>query len=294
MPSTVSRVRGGIAMHGACSTAGLAAAWLLQATTRWRVEPFSRRSIPPELPDVDWRRWKAEYAPSAAAPNRWVVGTPGDKRRRRFHLLLLDDSNTPVGFAKFSTNPLSEFALGVRKRLDGQSPSTFMTPALLGFGSVGDWQFTVDEPIPLGFHRPARLSPASRRTILDEIRRYTRSESGQDAVHGDFGPWNVRSIKGYPPIVLDWEEAMHGPAGADELWHALNVALLHDRRSSASRVFSSLDPVSQENVVESAEFLGHRLNRPEPEEVLGTVPLSPAGRLLLAAQRAILKELSAK
>jgi len=269
-------------MHGACSLPGLAAAWALQATTRLAVAPFSLKAIAPELPPVDWESWRKENIPWAASPDRWVIGLPADPRRRRFHILLLDESHRQVGFAKFSTNPLAEFAVRVREHLNRSDPSTFWTPRLLAHGAVSGWHFTVDSAMPEGFHRPARLAPERRRAILDEIRGILRQGLGSDVVHGDFGPWNVRSIKGHPVIVLDWEDASPGSAGMDELWHAVNVGLMGSLDVTGTEVAEHLDRVTLEQVgVWDGAGLGPKERqqlRDEPRLDLGVAP-RPGARL---------------
>lgn len=292
VPSRVPRIMGGVGMHGACSLPGLAAAWALQATTRLAVAPFSLKAIAPELPPVDWESWRKENIPWAASPDRWVIGLPADPRRRRFHILLLDESHRQVGFAKFSTNPLAEFAVRVREHLDRSDPSTFWTPRLLAHGAVSGWHFTVDSAMPEGFHRPARLAPERRRAILDEIRGILRQGLGSDVVHGDFGPWNVRSIKGHPVIVLDWEEASPGSAGMDELWHAVNVGLMGSLDVTGAEIAEHLDRVTLERVGETARELLARLSGPEPPEVRPGSVLSSAGQRLHDAQRRVLRELA--
>ncbi len=281
-------------MHGACTFGGLAAAWLLQATTRWGLTALSKKAETPDLPRIDWELWREEHAPQAAPPDKWVVGLPGDRRRRRFHLLLPTPSGRQVGFAKFTVNPTSEFVVGVRKQLDVGSPQTFWTPRLLAHGTVGGWHFTVDSPMPIGFHKPARVDSLQRHMILEEIRELLRPGLGAEVVHGDFGPWNVRAVSGHPVIVLDWEEATVGPAGVDELWYALNAELIRNRGATGRRVMTQLDQRTRGSVAGAAEFLVSQLEREEPAEIEETLPLSLAGKDRVANQKRILWELLAK
>jgi hypothetical protein len=299
IPAGVPRIPGGIWLSAACRPAGLAAAWALGASTRYSVRLTSLPASSPPLPAIDWYAWARVWLPDVASPPaRWVIGLPADRRRRRFHLLIPDQTGTPLAFAKFTTNPMSEQAVRARMLLDSRPPATFWTPRLLGQAQVGGWWFTIDEAMPNGFHRPAQLCPDVRRNMTEEIQDLlaglATTPPGQTVIHGDFGPWNVRRTHDGTVVVLDWEEVSVGPRGADELWHELNSVLIarRYRRSPADSVRRALGDREPDEITTAASFWLVRLSRPEASEIESAeAPGRPQGRLL-RLQRHTLEVLS--
>lgn len=264
-------------MYGTCSrwallaarVRGIATAIDIRLATKGRVE----WTVPIDL--VEWTRWVEEVARPLGLerPGDWVVGLPGDSGRRRFSLLLLDRGGTPRAFAKFTRNPLRPEVVNGMRLLEATPPETFWAPRLMAHGVVDGWAYYVNEPVPGGFHRPARLDPRRRRTIVEEIQELLTENDdagGMTAVHGDFGPWNVRTFSGDPRVVvIDWEELDHGPTAADEVLHGLGVHFV--RKSSpeavAAVVRAELSHHDSESIRTAARFWLDRLERPEPAEV---------------------------
>lgn len=268
------RARGGIWPGSSCTAPGLFADWLLGTTTRlgWGLtSPAGDFS----LPDLDWDEWGVRWLPvGASGPERWTIGVPRDLRRQRFHLFVPDARRRVIAFAKFTKNPHRELSLQVREILSATSFETFKTPEPLGQGLFADWHFTIDRALDPGLHRPARLSPSSRSGIVAEFQAALSelASSGSVILHGDFGPWNVRLDSKGDILVLDWEDVATGPSAGDELWHALNTALIEGTTHStaADRVRQQLGHHEAAEIIRAARYWQDRLSEPEPAEVDST------------------------
>lgn len=283
-------------MHAACRPTGLALAWFTGQTTRSSLLSALWPEEPSPLPDLDWEEWAERWVDGASRPSRWIVGLPADRRRARFHLLVTDTSDRPIAFAKFTTNQERPHVVEARRALESSGPKSYWTPRLLGQGTIGGWSFTLDEPIPTGFHGPARLTADDRMTITREIQvalaPRLRPPAGEAGMHGDFGPWNVRRLADGRIAVLDWEEVTTGPKAADSLWHSVHVALLRRRRSSAGSIVAATG-ASPPDAAAAARFWLERLAGPQPDEVTHDVDLSRREARLLRLKRHTLERIAA-
>jgi aminoglycoside phosphotransferase (APT) family kinase protein len=155
-----------------------------------------------------------------------------------------------------------------------ERPKSFRTPKLLDAGVVGGWSYVATEPIPPGPHRPARLRRTDRRRIIEEIQARLKDagigEGDAVAVHGDFGPWNVRQLRS-GITVIDWEELTTGPEKADEIWYLINTAVIGHRGPDAiaKMVVREAGP---NRIEEAASFCLTRFTTKAAAEIDQTIP----------------------
>lgn len=199
----------------------------------------------------------------------WVTQLPMDMRRRRFNLLLLDSSRVPVGFAKFTRNRPNPMYLTALARFTETPTMSFWSPGLAFADQLEDYSVVLTSPMPNGFHRPSVLSRDVRRRIFDEIGdRLDDLAAPGVAVHGDFAPWNVRSLAKGGIAVLDWEELTSGVVGADELWYAVcSRALAGNDRPPVMEQLVAGSLYSFADMAAAARFWIDRLNQVEQEEI---------------------------
>jgi len=263
-------VQGGVWLYGSTSALGVFANQVtgVIASRALRLSPGRDVVWQQPFDGEEFRLWLERVGESARArPASWVVHLPADRRRRRFNLLLLDDEQQPVAFAKFTMNPLGELAVAAMARFGDEPPRSFWAPARLDAGVLGEYSYFVTTTMPNVPHRPARLPAEERRQILDELqgRLTDQAPSHQVVVHGDFAPWNVRRLRGGRLAVVDWEEVTAGPIAADDLW------FLVCSRTPEEGQIESLSTYTSTELALAARFWLERLNREEPAEIDQTV-----------------------
>ena len=277
IPRDLHRVRGGLWTYASCRRYVLAAnqitGWLAGRSVKL-VPGVHRDWDPPFSPD-DWSDWQRRIGASlGAVVEDAVVHLPADKRRRRFSLLLLDRTEAPIGHVKFA---MAEIKPATLKALAifAQHPTSLMwVPSLVESGSIGEWRFLLTTTMPQQAHRHAVLTPVRRRSIIAEIQERLAEvvglpANGTAAVHGDFGPWNVRELRDGTIAVVDWEDVGVGPIAADELWHAVNIRIVSgdDPDRAAGKTSIELGMHKPEDVEAAARFWLARLAAPQPEDV---------------------------
>ena len=112
-------------------------------------------------------------------------------------------------------------------------PHTFSSPAAIGNGEFGGWQFLALEPLPPLIHKTPRNPPIAR--ITDEIkatlatlRKPPSTPDHWTPMHGDLTPWNLRMV-GKGLKLFDWEHVGWGPPGSDLTFYNLTSRQLHLR-----------------------------------------------------------------
>jgi hypothetical protein len=199
-------------------------------------------------------------------PASWIVARPSDPRRARFNLLALDRDGRHLAFVKFKRAALDRRHVEALTAA-GAAGRSFWAPSLIAAAAAGPWSFVATTPMPPGPHRPARLPPAARRRLVAEIRAILPPATvpGWVPIHGDLGPWNVRTVGRRRLAVVDWEETAEGPDAADEVWHATTWYLTRGARpeQAASLVLAEVGPGS----ADAAGFWLARLAGPESHEI---------------------------
>lgn len=267
MPTDHGRIPQGAWIYASCRAAGLlagAASGALVAAHP-RLAPGRGASWEPPDPDV-WQDWRRAMTGAGVDVTRWVVARPSDPRRARFNLLALDRTGRHSAFVKFKRAALDTRHVEALAAA-GIGRLSFWAPALIAAGASGPWSFVATTPMPPGPHRPARLSPDARRRLVAEIRTVlpAATSPGWVPIHGDLGPWNVRTVGWNRLAVVDWEETTEGPDAADEVWHAATWHLIRGREPdwAASAVLREVGAGS----AEAASFWLSRLDRPESGEI---------------------------
>ena len=110
-------------------------------------------------------------------------------------------------------------------------PRSFLAPQPLAAGSTGPWHYLASAPLPPGLHGPARRPPladilADIDTALGSLPRSSETPAHWRPMHGDFAPWNLRTLAGGGLALIDWEAAGWGPPGADRVFYEATSAAL--------------------------------------------------------------------
>lgn len=273
MPAGINRIPDGVWLHAACRPLALAACNTIGQLSRASI-PLLRRGFEEWDMPIEtsaWDGWLDHVATlTGSRPDQWLVTPAPDAHRARFSLILLDDDRKQLAYARWTLNPANPLAVRAEEELSKRPPSTFRHPALLDSGVVDGWTFTLSAPLPPGPHRPAALAPEQRRSIVNEIKERLAPivPEGEVAIHGDFTPWNVRSIRG-EVTVIDWEQVGTGPTAGDELWHVVTGVLATggDPEEVSARVRQDLSHYSPSELAAAATFWRRRETEDQPEEV---------------------------
>jgi Phosphotransferase enzyme family len=149
--------------------------------------------------------------------------------------LLLLRRGSPIAFVKLKRGEpakLSNESLALDAVWRFQ-PRAFRIPEPLLSGSAGAWHYVMSAPLPGGLHHPSSHPPLG--AILEEIDaalaglpRPLDTPAHWRPMHGDFTPWNLRSVRGGSLVLFDWEDAGWAPPGADEVrYRATWAAITH-------------------------------------------------------------------
>ena len=163
-----------------------------------------------------------------AGYQRLQVSRPG------FALLLLR-RGSPIAFVKLRQGPDAPFLNEARAQAEVWrfGPRSFSVPKPLGVGEASGWHYFAVGALPPRLHRPPHNPPLN--AIVAEI---TQALAGLPMIpdtpahwrpmHGDFTPWNLRSV-GKGLCLIDWEDAAWAPPGADEVLYRASQAALRGR-----------------------------------------------------------------
>jgi len=172
--------------------------------------------------------WSTRIGPfdSMAAYQRRQASRPG-------LALLLLRSGTPVAFVKLRTaggESLCDEA-NAHSAVWRVQPRSFTVPEPLIYGTVREWDYFVTAPLRPRIHYPPRDPPldAILREIeagLADLRRPPGIPKHWRQMHGDFAPWNLRSVGCAALVLIDWERAGWGPPHADRVLYSATEAAL--------------------------------------------------------------------
>ncbi|MFP3882611.1 MAG: phosphotransferase family protein [Actinomycetota bacterium] len=162
--------------------------------------------------ETEWRSWFGEY-------DEWAVYRPSQTERPGVALLLLR-AGISRGFVKLRPEWDARVEQLATSRLN--EAETFTAPTVVGLHSSGGWTSLGLTALPGRIHSP-RI-PAPIRAIAEEaselIRLAAPCPPGWRPMHGDFGPWNLRRMRGIGPVLFDWEHAAPAPPLADLVFYA--------------------------------------------------------------------------
>jgi hypothetical protein len=256
----------------------------------------SRRWLPPVDPGglISWLQLAEDRLGARIAD--WAVQLPSDQRRRRFGLLLFDESGAALAFAKFVVGAAPRASLAAQQALTDRPPRLCWVPALLLSGTVGEWHYTLTSVMPQGPHSPAVLDPHGRAELVAEYQTIIAETVIPTSqllvpVHGDFGPWNVRRLGDGQVAIIDWEEAGWGPQGIDELWHSIHTNILRHRAPSkvAEAVAAEMAHWDVPTVQNAIRYWLDWIAGEDPEEVAAGTGLSGRQTRQLERLRVILQ-----
>lgn len=273
VPAGIPRIPEGVWLHAACRPIALAACNTIGHLSKVSV-PLLRRGLEDWHMPVDqaaWDQWLDHVGELVGAtPAQWLVMPAPDEHRARFSVILLDKQLKQVAYARWTMNPANLLSLRAESELTANPPETFVHPALLDSGRTAGWTYTLSAPLPPGPHRPANLTAEQRKSIVAEIKERLTPlvPEGEIAAHGDFTPWNVRTVAG-EVVVIDWEQFGVGPAATDELWHVVTgvLATQGDPESALERVNRELRHYTPEELSTAATHWRRRETEAQPEEV---------------------------
>ena len=220
---------------------------------------FGARALPtrtvrwhPPMPHAEWEEIRAQLARYVGSFDGIAVGERTQAERSGFAMLLLKGGK-PVAFVKLRRGDPEALRreFEVMSNVERAAPRTFLIPAPVGMGHVGDWCFSVMEPLPSAAHRVPRKPPLEE--IVSELQAALSPLAREPApshwqpMHGDFTPWNLRALPGGALVLFDWEDAAWAPPGADVVLY----------RASASAI--GLEELSATADAEVADFWADRI-----------------------------------
>ncbi len=223
-----------------------------------RLTPGRRVTVrwPEVLGEAEWREI-GQHITGLVAPFEHVVSYQPPQETRAGMALLLVGSGKRLAFVKVrqredtglvrETDVLEALAGGTRG---------LWTPTVLGTGTTQTWRYVVTDPIPSARHMPCFRLPDNG--LVDWYQEQIKSVLGTGPqglvpMHGDFAPWNVRSLSTGKIAIIDWEDVGWGPSGAD-LAYLSAAGRAMRRRAAESRIHPS----------EAAAFWRQRLEGRNP------------------------------
>jgi len=229
----------GLALYAPCKRRAIwaqRAAWLAVRLVGPAFLPGpSREWRPPLEPDcwdalLETLRSRMGKFDTIAGYQRLQVSRPG------FALLLLSQG-VPIAFVKLRQGPGSPFVNEARAQAEVWrfGPRTFSVPEPLAVGETSGWHYFAVDALPPRLHRPPHDPPLD--AIVAEIAQALAGlpmpadmPAHWRPMHGDFTPWNLRSV-GKALCLIDWEDAAWAPPSADEVLYRASEAALRGRGS---------------------------------------------------------------
>lgn len=227
----------GLALYPACRPA----ASLVQRLT-WVAVYFlgarALRAAPPWDPPPEPETWQALRQAWASCVGPFDGAAVVERRqasRDGFACLLLAGGD-PLGFVKVRPD---EVGITTERRVleTADRSFAFEIPSVLGGGTVDGWHWLALTPLPPVIHR--RVANPDLDQLGEDVRKLLRpvlpaGPEGWEPMHGDLTMWNLRSVEGPRPWLLDWEDAAWGPQGADSAYFRATRALLHGRDAGSA------------------------------------------------------------
>lgn len=263
----------GVAMHSPCQPVKVAAQRALYLAVRvfgGRVIPGERDDWHDPLPRDEWDDLLRVWAAEVGTFDQLVLYRRPQAGRVGFAALLLR-GGTGVAFARFHPDPdRIEREFGVLQGIHSARPSSFSVAKPLATGTTGGdggWLLSESLPnYPLGAVRKPETRARVAGEVSDVLAGFMKRPEGVPAhwlpAHGDFAPWNLRTLISGGVRVIDWEDAGFAPPGVDLLYGAL----------TAHTTFNS--PLPQQAGAEAIEWVTDRIaNRghngvSEPDRVM--------------------------
>lgn len=208
---------------------------LVQRAARGVVRVLGPRALPgkavPWTPAVPAEIWEGLTQAWRQALGPWETLVSYRRREgREGAILLLLATDGPLAFVKALPEAPTTEAAALRA-VATYSTASFSAPRLLGEGTVGTWNWLAMSPIPPKPHRMEADPPLD--SVISEIQLALASlpkPSGTPdhwcPAHGDFTPWNLRSIRGQGRWLLDWEDAGWAPPDGDRVLYVAAAAAL--------------------------------------------------------------------
>ena len=227
--SSRDAARAGLAMYTACKPRALwlqRLAWSYVGVLGPWALPVRAETRRPPVDEAAWlelkQRWTAELGAfdDLAVHYRRPIGRSGAS------LLLLRDGE-PMAFVKVRDDRghVLEREGSVLDALADHAPAAFTAPRRLAHGIVGSWHYLAMSTLPPRIHTVVS-APAIREitqeigeALHDRLPREANVPAHWQPMHGDFTPWNLRSLGETRPVLFDWEDARWAPPGADPLWY---------------------------------------------------------------------------
>jgi hypothetical protein len=227
----------GLALYAPCKRRAIwaqRAAWLAVQLVGPACLPGQSRVWRPPLEPGSWDalletlRSRLGKFDAIAGYQRLQVSRPG------FALLLLRQDQ-PIAFVKLRQGPGTPFVNEARAQAEVWrfGPRSFSVTEPFGVGEACGWHYFAVGALPPRLHRPPHDPPLS--TILAEIGQALAglpmtpdTPAHWRPMHGDFTPWNLRSV-GKALCLIDWEDAAWAPPGADEVLYRASRAALRGR-----------------------------------------------------------------
>lgn len=195
--------------------------------------PGRRHQTVQEIPEevrrdhaTAWREWFGEFDDRA-------IHRPSQTDRNGVALLLLQ-AGVPRGFVK--VRPAWDPGPERRAMSRLGEAETFATPAVVGIHDAGGWTSLGFTALPGHIHTPRVSTPI--RAISEEVSELISLDSpcppGWRPMHGDMGPWNLRSMQGIGPVLFDWEDVAAAPPYADMVFYLAAAEALGLRAREAA------------------------------------------------------------
>ncbi|QNE48064.1 phosphotransferase [Glaciihabitans sp. INWT7] len=224
-----------MSMHSPCTIPAVFAQRVLWSAVRIfgsRVLPGVRGVWDEPIARDTWDQFEAEWFETFGWWDRVSLYRRPQVSRSGCSLLLLRDGRG-VGFVRITSEAeraTQEFA--VMSSVWSAHPESFVIARPVGIGHGPGWSWIGTESVPnypLGAVRRA----AVRERVVGEMgdvleTALSRSDSTPPTwrgSHGDFAPWNLRTELGGRVRVIDWEDAVFAPPGADLLYGAVTAHL---------------------------------------------------------------------
>lgn len=224
----------GIAMHSPCRSHivwAQRALYLAVLVAGPRIIPGERgRWVTPVEEDV-WSVLLESWSSCVGKFDELVLYRRPQAGRTGFAALLLRDGKG-IAFARYhpdGSRILREY--GVVSAVHGARPRSFAVARPIAAGKLADdagWLLSESLPnYPLGAVRSERVREVVAREVsevlADAITRPSGTPGDWVPAHGDFAPWNLRTLLSGRVCVIDWEDVTFAPAGVDQLYGALTA-----------------------------------------------------------------------
>ena len=232
-----------LALYAPCRPRAFAlqrVAWMVTRLVGPRALPGRAMRWTPDVPADVWHTI-TEQLHRAVGPFDAFAGYDRLQASRSGFALLLLRAGAPIAFVKLRVGDSAsmENEHHAVELVSRYGPRSFRVPRPLARGSSDGWHFLALEALAPGLHRPPRRPPIDVITgeiqaALATLERPRGTPEDWRPMHGDFAPWNLRRTGSGELVLVDWEDAAWGPAGADEVFYQAAQAALGLEAAPAS------------------------------------------------------------